>query len=311
MKSVPFTQGREGLYNADQISNPEKVEQLCAKNIPRMAISGRPVLNEYLPHFTARTDVEENAWVRQGVIEELGLHVSPGAQSINVGVPGPESSTVNVALYNIGDIVEKEALMRAARMPLILAPFAEEMTLNRRLFPLLRATIEMGYSSGVWVPVDYLPQVGVDLASDQEPLGVQIKSPLKYSNEPEVQMYHAEQCENPTKVLEHAELMQTVPLCASTGQRYPQDVESILLEASSSTQNLSQFWLDERQACAIYVGIAADRGVPVKLRGKDTILYNTSQTDNTMKAYLAGKNYRKMYLKSSREEIFHQPGDRW
>ncbi|KNH05611.1 F-type H+-transporting ATPase beta chain [Perkinsela sp. CCAP 1560/4] len=301
---------REWVYNAEQMPENVNITSLCESNTPRMAISGRPICGKYAAILNARKDISNNQWIRKEVIDSLGVHILSGSESVTVEHEKNEK-TETIELYNIDHIEESDLLLKAARHTNISAMLAEELNI-KDCVPFIRSSISRQFSTPVWVANEYLGHIGVSVKVGEEPtIAGQAGSSLKYTEYPNISYFNVEQIDDQEKVMEYIQKMQRVPLCASTGQRYPQDIELHLISLQNQSPHFSRYWLDVRQACSIGVSIISETGVPVTLHGKEMIIYNTSQTDSPLAAFVAARNYRHLYKMSSRVDILTRPSERW
>ena len=274
------------FFNAEQTTDPAKVEAFKGRMKPTHALTGEKIDG---PLSASAAKFPTNEWVSDKEVVGLALALKPNATPVSLTIKftdkmalpdGKESVTereVTRVFYNVADVAQPEAVAKAAKMYPVSASSGQAYSSNMAL-PMLRAAIANKYTSPFWTTLGGAQAMGL-LVKDAS-AGVEIA----VSADKVMTFFNADQTNNAAKVAAHtykAKFQQSDQRSAMSGNTFIGSAQTALSTAAMKNRHSSVYWLTRKQATFLGFEITAGQEPTEIAMNEGSIrVFNASQTNN-------------------------------
>ena len=173
------------LLNADQTTDPEKVQKYAGRIEPRWAVTQRLIqATEVL-----LTNGADNLWLTKIEIEKIGLNLTEGAVSRTIHLES-DASQKPLEIYSIENIIERERLIQCLTAHKSELPPSHFKKRLDEILPLFRDWIHKHFKSALWLTLAEIQRLNIKIKDGDLPTCVHPKDRKKYN------VYNADQLLN-------------------------------------------------------------------------------------------------------------------
>eukprot|EP00009_Paramoeba_aestuarina_P003401 CAMPEP_0201522130 /NCGR_PEP_ID=MMETSP0161_2-20130828/16471_1 /ASSEMBLY_ACC=CAM_ASM_000251 /TAXON_ID=180227 /ORGANISM="Neoparamoeba aestuarina, Strain SoJaBio B1-5/56/2" /LENGTH=337 /DNA_ID=CAMNT_0047920895 /DNA_START=42 /DNA_END=1055 /DNA_ORIENTATION=- len=266
------------LYNAAQTTDPKKLESLSGKLLPKSALTGKPLkIGGNLP----RKLTGDNSWIAEYQVKALELTPKSDAATVDMTIDNK-----SVKMYPIESFDNAAALKKAFSIKHISIASGVPYK-GKNLLELIKAAIQNGYTSGIWLTKAKAEKIGATFKPNQEPVVL--------AGEIKTELYNADQLVDKSAAEQAIDQIMSYQVVGTSGKNFPKRISDQLKEICKKNPSFTRYWLSKSQAQSEGGMLHGEKPFPIEDDRGISYFFNAAQMKSSVldKCVRAHKNFRR------------------